>query len=35
MKIKKSNSIFKLRNIKCSLYNQQKSNRSVLNKKLF
>ena len=32
MKIKKSNSIFKLRNIKCSLYNPQKSNRSVLNK---
>ena len=35
MKIKKSNSIFKLRNIKCSLYNPQKSNRSVLNRNIF
>ena len=30
MKIQKSNSIFKLRNIKCSHYHQQKSNRLVL-----
>ncbi len=35
MKIKKSNSIFKLRNINSSLYKKQKSIRSVLNRNIF
>ena len=35
MRIKKSNSIFKLRNINSSLYKKQKSIRSVLNRNIF